>query len=117
MKELISTVAVVTDATKPSETSLVLFKDIRSNYDAETQSETVYVTSYKVIDDNAGEYEYIKEHSRSLDKADLDALVAGMTISATDYTDIRNEQLVKGVQSIIDTDAVFGLSAAQLTLR
>lgn len=40
-----------------------------------------------------------------------------MTIDSTDYTDVRNEELVKGTAMLIDSDGVFGLSSADLTLR
>jgi hypothetical protein len=117
MKEIISTVAVVTDAREPSVTHKVLFKDFRSYYNTEIQEESITMKSYKVIDDAEGEYEFIREHSRTVDKATIDAIVAGLTITSTDYTDIRNEQIAKGIQHVIDADGIFGLTSAQLTIR
>lgn len=117
LTEIISTVAVVLDAQKPTETHLVLFKGMISDYDSSDQSETFILSSYKVIDDATGDYEFLKKHTRTLDKATLDAMAAAMVITSIDYTDIRNEQIVKGAQMLIDTEGVFGLTAAQLTLR
>jgi hypothetical protein len=117
MKEIISTVAKALDATAPTETSLVLFKDFRTSYNADNQSETFNFNSYKVIDDEAGEYQLVRNHKRTLDKDTLDALRASLTIISTDYTDVRNEEILKGVQKVVNDEGIFGLTSAQLTLR
>lgn len=117
LKEIISTVEVVLDAQTPTITHKVLFKEMISEYNSTNQSETFIMNAYKVIDDDAGEYELLKQMVKTLDKATLDAMAAAMTITSTDYTDIRNEQMVKGTQMLIDTDGVYGLTAAQLILR
>ena len=95
LKEVISNIAIVLDAQKPTETHKVLFKDVISDYDATNQEETFRIRSYKVIDDQASEYEFLKEHVRTLDKPTLDALRASITITETDYTEVRNEELIR----------------------
>jgi len=121
LTEIISTVVKALDAQKPTETHLVLFKEMKSYYDPDTQSETFNLHSYKVIvddpDPEVAEYEFLKLHTRTLDKATLDAMRAAMTITSTDYTDIRNEEIIKGVQMLVDSEGIFGLTGAQLTLR
>ena len=123
MKEVISTVQVVYDAVYPGQTAIILFKDFKSYYVPETQEETFNMTSYKVTyeDDGQGgqieKIERIREHSRGVEKATLDALRASMTIDSTDYTDVRNEEICKGTIAIIDADGIFGLTAGDLQIR
>lgn len=117
MKQIISTVAKALDALNPSETSKVLFDDFRTSYNVDDQSETFSFNSYKVIDDGEGEYEFVRNHKRTIDKATLDALRASLTITSSDYTDVRNEEILKGVQKVINDEGIFGLTSAQLTIR
>ena len=117
IQELISTVAKVTDASRPTETHKVLLKNITSYYNVELQEETITLNSYKVINDEDGEYEFIRTHARTIDKPTLDAIRASLTITSTDYTDVRNEELVKGAKKIFGTEGIFGFTEAQLTER
>ena len=99
IKEIISTVEKVTNAQEPTVTHKILFKEIMSTYDSNLQMESFNINSYKVIDDVEGEYEFIETHNRVIEKAELDAMRAAMTITSTDYTDVRNEEMVKGAIS------------------
>jgi len=120
MKEIISTVAVIVDASYPAETFKILFKESRSAYDSSTQSETIAFNAYKVVDDTEGEYEIIGDHKRVIDKTTLDAIRASLTVNAnpvTEYCDYRNEELIKGIAYVINADGIYGLTTAQLTLR
>ena len=117
IKEIISTVAIVLDAQTPTITNKIIFKEMVSEYHCEDQSETFIINAYKVIDDAEGDYEFLKKLVTTLDKETLNAMAAAMKITSTTYTDIRNEQMVKGTQMYINTDGVYGLTAAQLILR
>lgn len=120
MKEIISTIEVVVDAMEPSQTFKILFKEIRSNYRAEHESEDISFNSYKVINDQTEEYELIRGHSRSLDKTALNSLRAILKIKTdpiSAYTTYRNEELIRGIGFIISTEAIFGLKDTELILR
>lgn len=126
-KEIITNKAVVVDALYPTQLYKILFKDFITVTNTENQSEMFQMNIYKVIteaieasegvDAVEGEYELIRNSSRNLDKATLDALVASLTIESTTYTDIRNEQITKGLAKVIEDESLFGLVEADLILR
>jgi len=126
-KEIITNKAVVVDAMNPTELHKILFKEFIVTTNTENQSETFLMNIYKVITEPVeasegveaveGEYELIRNSGRDLDKATLDALVASLTIESTTYTDIRNEQITKGLAKIIEDESLFGLVEADLILQ
>lgn len=126
-KEIITNKAVVVDALYPTQLYKILFKDFITVTNTENQSEMFQMNVYKVITEAVeasegveaveGEYELIRNSSRNLDKASLDALVASLTIESTTYTDIRNEQITKGLAKIIEDESLFGLVEADLILQ
>ena len=66
MKEIISTVKKVLDASKPTKTNLILFKDFGTTYNATAQSELFVFNSYKVIaasGDDEESYEMLINHT------------------------------------------------------
>lgn len=126
-KEIITNKAVVVDALYPTQLYKILFKDFITITNTENQSEMFQMNIYKVITEAVeasegveaveGEYELIRNSARNLDKASLDALVASLTIESTTYTDIRNEQITKGLAKVIEDESLFGLVEADLILR
>jgi hypothetical protein len=119
MKQIISTIEVIVEASRPTETFKILFKEARSAYDSNNQSETIAFNAYKVIDEAEEVYELVSDHKRSLDKATLDAIRASLTVDAnpvTEYCDYRNEELIKGIAFVINADGIYGLTTAQLIL-
>jgi hypothetical protein len=119
--EIITNKAVMVDAMKPTELNKILFKDFITVTNTDNQSEMFQMNIYKVVveatEEVEGEYQLLKNSARDLDKATLDALVASLTITSTTYTDIRNEQIVKGLAKVIVTEAIFGLTEADLIIR
>lgn len=126
-KEIITNKAVVVDALYPTQLYKILFKDFITVTNTENQSEMFQMNIYKVITEAVeasegveaveGEYELIRNSSRNLDKASLDALVGSLIIESSTYTDIRNEQITKGLAKVIEGESLFGLIEADLILR
>lgn len=117
MKQIITNKAVAYDAVYPTQTSIILFDNIRMKYDTKTEILTFFADSYKVIDDANGVYEHIRTHTRMLTKAEIDALYTSLTITATNWTDRTNEELVKAYAYVINDEGIFGLVTADLILR
>jgi hypothetical protein len=117
--EIITNKAVVVNALFPTELYKVLFKDFQTVYNPVDQSESFAMNIYKVIEVEGEEdtYEELQYSARNMDKATLDALVASLNITSTTYTDIRNEQITKGLAKVIETEGIFGLTETDLILR
>ena len=118
MKEIITNKAVAFDAVKPLETSIILFKDLRMNYNVDVDSIIFSANSYKVtVVDEVEAHEYIRSHTRELKKAEINALYSQLTITGTPFTDRMNEELVKAYAYVINDENIFGLVTADLILR
>ena len=117
MKQIITNKAVVFDASTPSETSIILFKDIKTQYNVNDDTLTFYANAYKVINDEDEDYFPIKPLTRQLSKEESDALYASLTITSTIYTERMDEELVKGLAYVINDENIFGLVTADLILR
>lgn len=117
--EIITNKKVVVDALYPTELYKVLFKNFQTVYNPNEQSESFAMRIYKVIEVEGEEdtYTELKYSARDMDKATLDALVASLNITSTTYTDIRNEQICKGLAKVIETEGIFGLTQADLILQ
>ena len=117
MKEIISTVTKIVNAEYPTVKNKILFKDFKTAYNTEKQTEVFCFNSYAVIDDAEGEYNLIKGHQVNYGAVELDTIWATLTIDATTYVDIRNETILKGSNEMIAGASFYGLKATELTIR
>jgi hypothetical protein len=129
MKEIRSTIEIVTDAQYPLVSSIILFKDITQVFDVDGAYANFAFNSYKVIppvtevgtEGEEGyvaavpeEYEMIRVHSKQMQGPEMDTVFASLTIGATTYTARSQEEIVKGAMKVIDTLGSFGLTEADL---
>lgn len=119
MKEIISTVEVVTDAIKKGESNKILFKEIRSTSHVSSDTEEFAMNSYKVYYDDEGNevLEFLRNHHQYLTREEADTLYGSLSLSKTDYTELRKEMLLKGAKKFIGSNAIFGLTENQLIIR
>jgi len=117
LTQIITTVDVAWDSMQPNEKTKIIFKDFETIYNTEFQSANFSMNIYAVIDDTKEDYRFISRSSRDTDSATLNALVASLDITAGDYTDVSNQQIVKGLAKVIETEGIYGLTEADLILR
>lgn len=125
-KEIRTNKEVVVNAMFPTEKFKLVFKDFQTVYNAEFQGESFGMSIYKIVvtgveasegvEEVAEELEYLMYSGRNLNKEQLDTLVDSLNITSTTYTDISNEQITKGLTKVIEQEAIFGLTEADLIL-
>lgn len=122
MKEIISNSEKVLDAMYPNKKNKILFKNVEASYNINTQSEIFSFYSYKV---EYGEGEFsdvekltkLRRHVRRVEKDTLDALRSLITVNSTGYTNIKSEEILKGVIATVGVEKLFGLDSSELIIR
>lgn len=119
-KKIITNKTVVVNAMYPTIENKILFSDFNVQTNTLDQSEVFTMNIYKVIEEateeTEGVYEMLQQRTRRLTKEQLDELVGSLTIESTTYTDIRNEQICKGLAKVIEDESLFGLTEADLII-
>jgi hypothetical protein len=119
-KKIITNKTVVVNAMYPTIENKILFSDFNVQTNTLDQSEVFTMNIYKVIEEateeTEGVYEILQQSTRRLTKEQLDVLVGSLTIESTTYTDIRNEQICKGLAKVIEDESLFGLTEADLII-
>jgi len=119
-KKIITNKTVVVNAMYPTIENKILFSDFNVQTNTLDQSEVFTMNIYKVIEEateeTEGVYEMLQQSTRRLTKEQLDELVGSLTIESTTYTDIRNEQICKGLAKVIEGESLFGLTEADLII-
>lgn len=119
-KKIITNKTVVVNAMYPTIENKILFSDFNVQTNTLDQSEVFTMNIYKVIEEateeTEGVYEMLQQSTRRITKEQLDELVGSLTIESTTYTDIRNEQITKGLAKVIEDESLFGLTEADLII-
>lgn len=117
MNEIISTVTKMYNAKTPTKKAKIIFKDFRSAYNVDQQEETFTFNSYQVVDDKNKDYVFIENHIRTLSKDELNNIRSLISVSSKNYSDIKNEEILKGVSHIINEEGIFGLKSSEIIIR
>jgi len=143
MKQIRTTKAVMTDASRPTETSLILFHNFNSHMRTDRQDHVIKFRSSKIIagtDAIIGEgtaenpdtpavpetYEYLADHMKIVGDAgvknpitieELSAIVDSLTLTETIYTLQQIEILLESAKIVIGNEQYYGLVSTDLEIE
>ncbi len=127
MKRIVTNIAVVTDAEKPTITQRMVFDDFNvDSFSVKNEEANWSFMASRVLqelDETDPEniipeqLEQVKRHTKYMTKAEMNTLFSALTIDATDFYERSEEEIIKGAIELIYAAESYGLTRDDLIIE